>query len=251
MAAHALWRQMSRKEMDQILPAAAAGKEIAEILPAVAPEKEMPQILPAAAASKETAQILPVAAAAFKASTDWSEVYMREWEEPEWRQRNGWQGSDLCHKPDGRGVVVIKYFHNRQTRELVGFVRFGPECESHRGLCHGGAMCSLLDDVCGHCCFVDSDAPWSGATVQVNCKLKKPVAVGSVLQVVGRVDKREGRKVFISAVLRDCDGEGDAVYATMDGLSIAGVKMGDNDDAVSRRKWTPQDGILRDIDVIC
>jgi len=47
-------------------------------------------------------------------------------------------------------------------------------------------MTALLDDVLGHAAFLCGDnapGPWSGATVSVNCSLKKPVAVGSVLKV--------------------------------------------------------------------
>ena len=39
-------------------------------------------------------------------------------------------------------------------------------------------MTSLMDDLCGHICFVAAAAPWCGATVQLNCKLMKPVHVG-------------------------------------------------------------------------
>ena len=177
---------------------------------------------------------LPPAATALSEDPDVHEVTLREWEDQSWRRSKGWKGRDLCHNPAGRGVVVQKYFFHSKTRILVGFVHFGEECESHRGLCHGGAMCALLDDFCGHCAFIDSDAPWNGATVQVNCKLKKPVPVGAVLMIVGKVARRQGNKVFVVATLED---DGGAVYAVLDGLSIGGVKIGDADDDVSERTW--------------
>ena len=37
----------------------------------------------------------------------------------------------------------------------------------------GGAMTSLMDDLCGHICFVAAEAPWCGATVQVSSKSSK------------------------------------------------------------------------------
>lgn len=166
------------------------------------------------------------------------EVTLREWEDTTWRRSKGWKGHDLCHNPAGRGVVVLKYFFHSGTRELVGFAHFGEDCESHRGLCHGGAMCALLDDFCGHCAFIDSDAPWNGATVQVNCKLRKPVPVGKILKIVGKVNRRQGKKVFVEATLRgSAEGEDDEVYAVLDGLSIGGVKIGNKDDEVSERTW--------------
>lgn len=141
-------------------------------------------------------------------------VFLREWEDAEWRQRSGWKGTDLIHNPFGDGVQVLAYFWQAESLTLTGIVRFGPSAESHRGLCHGGAMTSLMDDLCGHICFFAGPAPWCGATVQVNCKLMKPVRVGDVHKVVGRIDRRESKekggklstKVFISADLVGEDG---------------------------------------------
>lgn len=169
-------------------------------------------------------------------------VFLREWEDVKWRQKSGWHGTDLIHNPDGIGVQVQAYFWSPPTLTLTGIVRFGRGAESHRGLCHGGAMTSLMDDLCGHICFVASSAPWCGATVQVNCKLMKPVRVGEVLKIVGRIVKRETKekdgklstKVFISAELL---GEDDAVYASLEGLSITPVVMDGINDEVSRREW--------------
>ena len=77
-------------------------------------------------------------------------VLFREWEDVEWRKASGWKGRDLIHSPDGRGVQVLAYFWDIASLTLTGIVRFGPDAESHRGLCHGGAMTSLMDDLCGH-----------------------------------------------------------------------------------------------------
>jgi hypothetical protein len=92
-----------------------------------------------------------------------------------------------------------------------------------------------MDDFCGHMSFLNSGGPWSGATVQVNVALKKPVHVGSVLRIFGKVSKLEGRKVHVKATL-DC-GSSKKIYATMEGLSIDGVKMSSTDDAVADRTW--------------
>jgi hypothetical protein len=136
-------------------------------------------------------------------------VLLREWEDAEWRVKAGWVGSDLIHRPGGRGVQVLAYFWHPETLTLTGIARFGPDAESHRGLCHGasataspastspplhapplhlpaarlphvthpkhtgGAMTSLMDDLCGHICFVAAEAPWCGATVQVSSTSSK------------------------------------------------------------------------------
>jgi acyl-coenzyme A thioesterase PaaI-like protein len=165
-------------------------------------------------------------------------VSLREWEDAEWRRQSGWLGRDYIHNASSNAVQVLSYYYddNAGSKEMIGVVWFGPDAESHRGLCHGGAMSSLFDDFCGHCAFVTSDAPWSGATVQVNVALKKPVRVGSVLRIAGRVTKRERRKAYVEAVL-DNGGEDPVVFAQLEGLSIDGVQMSEQDDEVSKRQW--------------
>lgn len=162
------------------------------------------------------------------------QVLMREWEDTSWRRARGWHGKDLIHDYAGQGVRVLAYFWDPSEETLTGVVHFGPMAESHRGLCHGGAMTSLMDDICGHCAFIASKGPWSGATVQVNCKLSKPVHIGQTLLLTGRVAKRERKKIWISAKLSD---ETSAVYAELDGLSIDGVRLSEEKDDVDRRVW--------------
>jgi len=161
-------------------------------------------------------------------------VLMREWEDAEWRKEQGWTGSDLIHGSSS-AIQIPCYYYSREEKVLRGPVTFGPGSESHRGLCHGGAMTSALDDVLGHVCFLGTGhGPWSGATVQVNCKLAKPVQVGQTLLIEGRVAKQEKKKVFIEGVLKDEEG---TVYATMDGISIAGAKLHKEESDLDRRMW--------------
>jgi hypothetical protein len=57
---------------------------------------------------------------------------------------------------------------------LRGIVHFTSAAESHKGLCHGGAMCSVFDDIIGWTAFSVTGVciPWSGYTVEVNTRLK-------------------------------------------------------------------------------
>ena len=48
-----------------------------------------------------------------------------------------------------------------------------PDCLTLRTPHTGGAMTSLMDDLCGHICFVAAEAPWCGATVQVSSRSRK------------------------------------------------------------------------------
>ena len=103
---------------------------------------------------------------------------------------------------------------------IVGAVVFGPGGESHAGYCHGGTMTAVLDDVLGHCAFIcggGNTGNWGGATVKVNCSLKRPIKVGSILKVWGRVREKQGRKIFIDGAIEAEDG---SVHATLDGMAV-------------------------------
>ncbi|CAJ1381125.1 unnamed protein product [Effrenium voratum] len=174
-------------------------------------------------------------------------VRMREWEDGLWRKSSGWHGHDLIHSPQS-AVYIPCYFYSPAEKMLQGPVCFGPGAESHRGLCHGGAMTSAaasgekndhgdpaFDDLLGHLAFLAAgEGPWSGATVQINCKLCKPVRVGQTLLLEGHVAKQERKKVFVEARLVGETGE---VYGRMDGLSIVGAKMQEEDSELDRRQW--------------
>jgi acyl-coenzyme A thioesterase PaaI-like protein len=180
---------------------------------------------------------------------DLAYVRLREWEDAEWRHSQGWKGRDLCHNPEGKAVRVLKYYWDEKNDQLIGVVWFGPDAESHRGLCHGGSMTSLLDDFCGHGAFFAGDSPWFGATVRVNVDLKSPIRVGSVLRVIGKVARDGNKKRKVTATIDngvDDGGEGRIEFAVLDGLSIAGVRLTSsadhNDDVVAKRVFVKKGG---------
>lgn len=85
-------------------------------------------------------------------------------------------------------------------------------------------MTSVMDDVIGWTAFLVTGrcVPWSGFTAQINVSLKRPIAVGSYLKIVGRIAKWEGRKVSIESELlaQGEDGGADVVHCTAEGLVI-------------------------------
>lgn len=109
--------------------------------------------------------------------------------------------------------------------QLSGIVHFTRSAESHKGFCHGGSMCSIMDDVIGWCGFLKTGKciPWSGYTVQFNTSLKKPIPVNSILKISAEIIKVDRRKVYIEALLTDPTGANDndeVIHAKGDGLVI-------------------------------
>ena len=124
-----------------------------------------------------------------KSSSDYSVVdeVVREWNDENWRlSEGGFSGTDFVHSRSRAPVRVLEYLiiHRSSVgREpstdlndglfypsLVGPAYFSPAAESHKGLCHGGSMCALMDDAIGWMGFCISGRPkeWTGFTVQVN-----------------------------------------------------------------------------------
>lgn len=176
---------------------------------------------------------------------DWVEEQQESWGEElvvlEWqhddgsyRAKHGWHGRDLVHDRDAP-VRVLSYFvqygpgiegiANSTSggigTTLTGVAHFTKRAESHGGYCHGGSMCSLLDDVIGWAAFLVTGEcrPWTGFTVQVNSSLKRPIPVDSVLVVQARITKVERRKVSVEASIVD-PADDDAVHAVGTGLVV-------------------------------
>ena len=154
---------------------------------------------------------------------EYERIHLPEWDNGAvWRRKNGFKGSDYVH--GARAAVHVPRYYLRGVAggvgsKLVGAAHFGPGAESHRGLCHGGTMCSLMDDVVGWTGFCATGVcePWSGFTVQINTSLKKPVEVGSWLRLEGEITAIDGRKVSVKArLLRvDC-----AIHCEAEGLVV-------------------------------
>ena len=166
----------------------------------------------------------------------WEKLAVKEWEDPDFRRTHGWKGADFVHSKEA-AVHIPAYFLDKSRKiihgaRIVGPAHFRPNAESHKGLCHGGTMTALMDDVIGWTAFCvhHKCEPWSGFTVQVNTSLKAPVHVGAWLRVEGEITRREGRKVWVSAKLCTPK-EGDVledhiVHCEAEGLVL--LNSGDN-----------------------
>jgi hypothetical protein len=91
--------------------------------------------------------LLPEFARQLEDDKNWEKICLREWEDIEWRRANGWIGNDFCHNISSSGssssssaaIRILNYYVDAATQtQMVGVVFFGPDAESHRGLCHGG-----------------------------------------------------------------------------------------------------------------
>ena len=101
--------------------------------------------------------------------------------------------------------------------ELRATYAFSAKHAGAPGIAHGGTVAALVDDLCGFSLFVIRQA---AVTRKLEVEYLKPVLVGVPYDLVGRIDRREGRKVFVSAEGRAPDGtltfRGEALFITVD-----------------------------------
>lgn len=113
------------------------------------------------------------------------------------------------------------------VREVTTLATLGPALDGHPGILHGGIVASLLDEAMGLLMFVnherdhflavgrgqaEGERPATGLgsfTAYLNVKYLRPVRTGAAVQVVSWYVKREGRKQFINAEIRQSEGGGE------------------------------------------
>ncbi len=99
------------------------------------------------------------------------------------------QGYHLQVRRDGDGVLAEHVFGARHS--------------GAPGIAHGGAVATVVDDVLGFLLYV-VQAP--GVTRRLEVDYLKPVLTGVPYVVRGRVDRRDGRKIWVSCESAGPDG---------------------------------------------
>jgi acyl-coenzyme A thioesterase PaaI-like protein len=99
------------------------------------------------------------------------------------------QGFHLAVRRDGDEVVTAHVFEQRHS--------------GAPGIAHGGAVATVVDDVLGFLLYLEGIP---GVTRMLEVEYVKPVLVGVPYTVRGRVDERDGRKVWVTCSGRDADG---------------------------------------------
>ncbi|XP_063173241.1 uncharacterized protein LOC134506816 [Candoia aspera] len=106
-------------------------------------------------------------------------------------------------------------FLNPLEKRIVCVLQVGPYLEGPSGFAHGGSIATILDSTLGGCalCFNPKVV-----TANLSINYKSPIALCSVVLVEGRLEKTEGRKVFVSGEVRSVDGQ--TVHADATALFI-------------------------------
>lgn len=106
----------------------------------------------------------------------------------------------------GCGADAEHGFHlqvRREGDEVVTAHVFTTEQSGAPGIAHGGAVATVVDDLMGYLLYVVRK-PAVTRTLEV--EYLKPVMVGQEYVVRGRVEKLDGRKVWVSCTGTSADG---------------------------------------------
>ena len=95
-------------------------------------------------------------------------------------------GFGIQVRRDGDDVVAEHVFEDRHS--------------GAPGIAHGGAVATVVDDVLGYLLYV-AKAP--GVTRRLEIDYLKPVLTGVPYAVRGRLDRRDGRKLWVSCTGTD------------------------------------------------
>ena len=105
-----------------------------------------------------------------------------------------------CGPESEYGLHVV----NRKVGDEVhATYEFSAKHSGAPGIAHGGAVAALVDDVCGGLLFIVREP---AVTRTLNVEYLKPVLIGVTYHLVARVERREGRKLFVVCEGRDDDG---------------------------------------------
>lgn len=72
-------------------------------------------------------------------------------------------------------------------------------------IAHGGLQTVLLDEVCGWTMITLLEK--TGLTVNVNINFLKPLYIEDSIEIVGEIQKVEGRDMFIQGYIKDSSGD--------------------------------------------
>lgn len=116
-------------------------------------------------------------------------------------------------RPDGDSSVI---------RELKSFLTLGDMVDGHPGVCHGGIVMTIMDEVIGSLPFINmrrgalkDDAH---LTAYLNTTMLRPVRTPGTIMSGAKFTRIEGRKYFLEGWIEDENG---VLLAKADALFVA------------------------------
>lgn len=133
--------------------------------------------------------------------------------------------SKILNRPDAMANFAVFYQEPKDPKvpvtEVGAFVTLGPMLNGWEGVCHGGIVMTLLDEVSGQLGEINVAR---GAipnvtimTAYLNTKFIAPVKTGTTILLKAKETRKEGRKFFIEASVESEEG---VVLASAEALFV-------------------------------
>jgi acyl-coenzyme A thioesterase PaaI-like protein len=88
---------------------------------------------------------------------------------------------------------------------VVTELTFGPTQTGAPAFAHGGSIATMLDDAIGT--LLVARLEQAGVTAKLETNYRRPVMLNEPMRIEAWIEKREGRKVWSRAELRDLEGD--------------------------------------------
>ncbi|XP_073465304.1 acyl-coenzyme A thioesterase THEM4-like [Aquarana catesbeiana] len=102
---------------------------------------------------------------------------------------------------DGVGIEYCMFYNEAEKRTICIF-QPGPYTEGPPGHAHGGCIAAIIDEAAGTLIEYSSGPAW---TANLNINYRNPIPLGSTVIIDSRVEKVDGRKIYISCRVRSHD----------------------------------------------
>ena len=130
---------------------------------------------------------------------------------------------------DGHSLMAETWHTDRTIIELLSMYRppgdqpgeirrlytFGSAMNAHPNILHGGVIACILDSTMGNAIGQQLRSTGAKFTVQLNITYKKPVMTPGTVIARSWISKVEDRKVWVSGVVENGEGE---LHATAEGM---------------------------------
>lgn len=128
--------------------------------------------------------------------------------------------SETINTPTTLSHFILFYPRPSEPRsplpEIKGLITLGNKLDGHPGICHGGIVATIFDEVLGYAAPAsrlngegqDEGKPVpSYVTAYLNTTYIRPVRTPGTILVTARTTKDEGRKMWVEAVMEDERGD--------------------------------------------
>lgn len=134
----------------------------------------------------------------------------------------------ICGQVNPIGMRLV--FHEVEHGVAAG-IRVSTEWQGYEAIVHGGIVAGMLDDAMWHAIYQETSR--FTVTAELCVRYKRPVTVGQLIWLSGRVDRMNARLIRAEAEIRQDDAMG-SILATAEGRFMPapeGMIIGSRHDA--------------------